>query len=358
MKIRRSIFGFIAIILALIALALWFGRKKSVETPAVVSPMTNAATPAVAVASPPTNAPVHSNAPVTQAAPGAPIPPPTESKEQQMRGELAELNNEDVVLYGRVTDQFGTPVAGATVAGSVQVNNGTRVGSDKISLVTDDNGFFTVSGYKGKALGIWVTKKGYVMAATNTHFIYSLLWPESERYVPDLGNPTVVKMWKLQGAEPLVNINQTFKLHYTSAPINFDLIAGEIVPAGGDVQITVNRPSGEVSERNPQKWSIDFDVVGGGFIETSHKESAVTFAAPQGGYQPSGVFGNNNGTDGLDENCFVESRNGQVFSKLYLSLGINNQPDGLMYITFRGVASTNGSRNWEGDANTMQAIGK
>jgi hypothetical protein len=154
-------------------------------------------------------------------------------------------------------------------------------------------------------------------------------------------------MWKLQGAEPLVSLDKTYKLHYTNTPIYFDLVAGEVVPAGGDLKITVNRPAGEVSEHNPQKWSIDFEVMDGGFIETSGKESAITFAAPEGDYQKSGTFGNNNGTDGLDESFFLKSRNGHVFSKIYFSLGINNKPDDLMYIRFSGVANTNGSRNWE-----------
>jgi len=69
-------------------------------------------------------------------------------------------------------------------------------------------------------------------------------------FVPDQNNPTVIKMWKLQGAEPLVNINQHYKLHYTNAPINFDLLAGKIVPAGGDIKLTVTRSPGIMSGRN------------------------------------------------------------------------------------------------------------
>jgi hypothetical protein len=44
-----------------------------------------------------------------------------------------------------------------------------------------------------------------------------------------------------------------------------------------------------------------------------------------------------------------------VYSKLGLSFRINENPDDFMYITLGGVASTNGSRNWEGDPNTMNA---
>jgi hypothetical protein len=209
----------VAILAALVVLMLSFGRKESAETAVAISSATNSALPRVAVPRYPA------------------LPPPPENKEQQMRQGLAELNNEDIVLYGRVVDQYSSPVPGAAINGTIQVNDGTRVGADKISMVTDANGIFTVSGYKGKALGIWVTKPGYVMATTNTRFVYSLLWPASDRYIPDANNPAVIKMWKLQGAEPLVNINQDFKLPYTNAPINFDLVAGKVVLDGGDITI-------------------------------------------------------------------------------------------------------------------------
>ena len=42
-------------------------------------------------------------------------------------------------------------------------------------------------------------------------------------------------------------------------------------------------------------------------------------------------------------------------SKVGLSFRINSNPDDPMNITLSGVANTNGSRNWEGDPNMMQA---
>ncbi|HUE37308.1 MAG TPA: hypothetical protein VMO20_07950 [Candidatus Acidoferrum sp.] len=354
MKTRASIIWFLAIIAVLIVLVLWLGRKKSAEMPQAASSETNAATPAIAVMSPLANAPVHSNAPVTQAAPGAPIPPPTESKEQQMREGLAELNNENISLYGRVMDQFDAPVAGATVTGTVQVNNGARVGSDQISLVTDDNGLFTVSGYKGKALGINITKTGYVMAATNTYFVYSLLWPASRRFTPDPNNPTVIKMWKLQGAESLVDISKEYRLPPTSTPIFFDLVAGKVVPTGGDLEAVVTRASGSLSKKNPGDWSIDLKPVKGGIIESDYQAAQVTFEAPAEGYQDDYLVQMNSDDpawhDGIDQEFFLKSRDGQVYSKFYLVFGINREPDDPLYFQFKGVANMNGSRNWEANA--------
>lgn len=116
MRVRVTVIWFVTILAGLTVLMLWFGRKKSAETAVVVSPATNSAPLTVAAINPP----LHSNVPVSQTVPRSPaLPPPPENKEQQMRQGLAELNNEDVVLYGRVRatrnspnsrDQFGTMI--------------------------------------------------------------------------------------------------------------------------------------------------------------------------------------------------------------------------------------------------------
>ncbi len=273
-----------------------------------------------------------------------------------MKEGLAEFNDEDVVLYGKVIDQFGSPVANATVTGSVQVNNGSRVGADKIALTTDANGMFTVSGYKGKALGIYVTKAGYVMATTNTRFIYSLLWSEAERYNPDPNNPAVIKMWKLQGAEPLTGIDQRYKFHFTDAPINVDLLAGKIVPTGGDIKITMSRTPGEVSERTLQDWSVQVEAVDGGLIEAT-EDTRFVYELPDGGYQPAYTYTMSTNTHSwqgaLNQMFYLRTRNGQMFSKLNFGVSINQKPDDYVWVELHGELNPKGSRNFEADANAM-----
>jgi hypothetical protein len=198
-------------------------------------------------------------------------------------------------------------------------------------------------------LGFVPRKAGYALATTGTLFKYSHL--EDLPYVSDPNNPTVIKMWKLQGAEPLVGINQRYKLHCTSAPINFDLLAGQIVPSGGDIQLTVNRASGVISGRNRLDWSVHVAAVNGGLMDSGGQER-VTYAAPVDGYQPTMAFVFSTNAPykwfgGFNQGFFVMSRNGQVYSKLGLSFNINDAPDGFMSVTFSGVANTNGSRNWE-----------
>jgi hypothetical protein len=178
-----------------------------------------------------------------------------------------------------------------------------------------------------------------------------------DHFTPDPNNPTVIKMWKLQGAEPLVSINQRYKFHYTDVPMSFDLLTGKIVPTGGDIKIMVSRSPGVVSGRTRQDWSVQVEAVDGGLIESGGQER-VTYQAPEGGYQPSDSFIMSTNAPhkwfgGVDQTFFLQSRNGQVYSKVNFGISINQQPDDYVWVEFHGVANTNGSRNWEGDTSTM-----
>jgi hypothetical protein len=326
MKIRRSIFGFVAVVTA----ALWFGNNKLLQTPLMAFGGTNAAPPGNTT--------------------GGAIP----SKSERMLGILSAYNDVPIDFYGRVEDQFSNAVADAAVNFSVRVYNGTESTVNRGRAMTDAHGYFTISGYKGESLGLAPAKAGYALATTGTLFKYSHL--DDQHYIPDQNNPTVIKMWKLQGAQPLVSINQHYKLRYADAPMNFDLLAGKIVPSGGDLKITVKRPPGVISGRNRLDWSVQIEPVDGGLIDTAGQEK-VAYWAPEKGYQPSvtlSASSNGHGVELIQQGFFVQSRNGQVYSKVGFSLRINSDPDGLMNINFGGVANASASRNLEGDPNTAK----
>ncbi len=272
-----------------------------------------------------------------------------EDKDRLKHEGLSSLNDQEIILYGQALDQFNLPVAGAEVDGVIQVNNGVREGTDRLKLLTDADGRFNISGHNGKNLGITIKRIGYILATTNTSFNYSLLWPQSQRHVPDSKHPVEFRMWKLQGAESLLNIHQRFRIPFGHAPIYFDLMAGELVPSGGDLKAEINRPDGVISERHPQNWSVDLEAVGGGFQAVSEAAARVTFTAPEDGYSERGRFANNNGPELVDQMIYVKSRGGQVYSKILL-FSINREPNEMMLIEFSGIANTNGSRNWESDA--------
>jgi hypothetical protein len=354
MKSQRFNFWLAGIVGLWVALLLWHWMSKPATAPLTVPVETNANQAASNAARPDVPA-ADTGTPAADAAasPNAPTPH-IEGKAESAIGILSTYNDVPIDFYGKLEDQFGRPVAGAVIKGSIMVINGARAGSDLLSTTSDGEGLFQFHG-KGENIGMMPLKAGYALASTETLYKYSRL--ETHPYTSDPANPTIIKMWRLQGAEPLLLIDQHYKIHYTDAPIAFDLLTGNIVPGGGDVKITVTRPPGVISGRNPRDWSFGIEAVDGGLAESDGQE-AVTYAAPDSGYQPSAIFSmsvsNNTWYEGLHKGFFLTSRGGQVYAKLGISFRINRMPDDFMYITFGGVANTNGSRNWESDPNTMK----
>jgi hypothetical protein len=351
MKMRRSIILFVIIVAALIALVLWHGRKLPVETPPAAE--TNTVQTAIVTKSPMPSLPIGTNPSITQVASnGNPISKlSVKNQEQQMRQELSELNDVDVVFYGRLEDQFGNAVGNTTIKFEIPFNNGYDVGVHRGTTQADENGFFTVNGYKGKSLDIVPVKQGYVLDSTNGGGIYSHLWSESQRARPDPNNPVIIKMWKLQGAEPLVDIGNEYRLPFTGNPVFFDLSARKIVPAGGDLEVIVTRASGSISQRQHGDWSVELRSIGGGIIESDYRSAQFAFEAPADGYKESYFLqmhhDQHHWSDGFQKEFFLKSRDGQIYAKFYLVFGINREPNEPLYFQFRGVANTNNSRNWE-----------
>jgi len=294
------------------------------------------------------------NSATTTAVASVPQSPP-QTKSERINKILSAYNHVPIDFYGKLEDQFGDPVAGAVIKGSIRVISGLRQGTDWPTTTSDANGLFQLHG-TGQDISMMPVKEGYALASLNGGGNYSRIAPDEERAHPNPNHPVVIKMWRLQGATPLVGINQTYKLHYTNEPIFFDLIAGQIVNSGGDIKLLVNRSPGLISGRNRLDWSVQVEAVNGGLMDSAGQER-ITYMAPDAGYEsrtnlifsttaPYKWYG------GFIQGFFAVSRNGQVYTKILISFNINDEPDGLMSIGFRGIASTNGSRNWEGDSNT------
>jgi hypothetical protein len=266
-------------------------------------------------------------------------------------GLLSTYNDVPINFYGRLQDQHGDSVPYAAVNFIVRVDSGTESMVKRSKVMADGNGAFNITGYHGQDLSITPQKAGYVLATASTFFKYSHL--EEHPFASDPNNPTVLDMWKLEGAEPLVGINRTLKLPYASTPLNFDLLMGNVVPSGGDLEILVTRAPGLISQRQQDHgdWSIQLVPVNGGIIESDFQTAQNTFEAPADGYENNYQVQMKHDDpawfDNVQRTFFMTSRNGQIYSKFSFGFQINDDPSGLMWIQIKGVANTNGSRNWE-----------
>lgn len=254
--------------------------------------------------------------------------------------------NVPIVFYGKLQDQAGQPVVEAEITG-------TAAAKGKFNTTSDANGLFVLKAGVGESLEVMPRKAGFALASTNNVETYTSLMDGG---ATDSNNPVVIKMWKLQGAEPLVNISKHYLFGYTGDPLFFDLATQEIVSSGGDLKITVVKPPDSASAADAQGWHVDMETdEAGGLTQISPEKSKITYWAPADGYQPKitlPMTGNSaQNSESLDEMFFVQAREGGIYAKLAVKISLNAQ--GLVNVDLHGIANTNGSCNWEGDPDTL-----
>lgn len=264
---------------------------------------------------------------------------------------LSRENNVPIEFYGKLEDQFENPVVGAEIAGSTIIYSGTSSGSKTVTATSDGNGYFTLDAGKGESLGVMPRKPGYALATTSTDFKYSHLF--ENYYVPDPRNPTIIKMWKLQGAEHLTGFDIRTEVPIDGTPIIFDLQTGRRVQNGGDVVVTISS-SLKPNLVEEYDWRVTIQPVDGGILESSGLGLGRMFQAPDSGYQPSFTVKNQKGQQSwssrFNGGFFFNSRNDTIYGKFGFTIvtdvvGKNGTP-----ITLKGYLNPAGSRNLEGDA--------
>jgi hypothetical protein len=272
MKIRRSLY--ISLVLLILGILGWWfwASKKDQPSGAKSGSSSNTATPNGA-----TNRPNASNAQPTSAS--APTPPLVDSKLAKMEAFMSAQNARSLDFYGKVIDQHGDPVAGVKITAAVgRIVSLTESGGEKFYAETDSAGKFSFVGIHGSGVGYLLSKDGYT---------FSQRQPASSRpkdYVPDLDNPMVFHMWKLQGAEPMVHTAFDSRVSYDGQTTAFDLIAGRKAN-GGDLRITLTRNPLQVRRGVDRfDWTVQIQMAGGGLVETS---DLYPYEAPESGYQPT-----------------------------------------------------------------------
>ena len=257
---------------------------------------------------------------------------------------------EQPVFYGKLRDQTSEGVADAEVTVTF-TSKGSGNAPSPAQVRTDSNGVFTLNPIPGATVELNVRKTGYALAATNTtfHFDPTTASPSNS------AEPVVIKMWKLQGREPLHTFSDTAQFQNSGVPVYFDVIAKKFVPDYGDIKITINRPDGTMSASNHPDWSVHVETTHeGGSIEVTPEIWRTSPWAPPDGWEPHRMFlVSGNGPHPWSTNAqayyFIQSREGSVYSKMALKISINPDAKAPYEISVAGVANTNGACNWEAD---------
>ena len=207
------------------------------------------------------------------------------SKAQRMSEVLALASQTPITFYGKVVDQHGKPVVGAQVRGNAEmVKHWMGQEWDTHFTATDADGRFQFTGLHGQSLVVSPAKEGYEYKSNNVSYEYAMA-PEKELHHPDPSTPVVFKMWKQQGAEPLVKGKKFFGIKGDGTPFTINLASGlksEGRGTDGDLVVSIRQPANITAGQNFD-WSFTIEAIGGGVVQAA--ETQYANEAPEDGYQ-------------------------------------------------------------------------
>jgi hypothetical protein len=255
---------------------------------------------------------------------------------------LSETNSKRIDFYGKVVDQHGQPIAGVQVKGSILLAVSPIASANKeVVTETDTAGRFQFVGLRGADFGVLLQKAGYESNGKSN-------W--SAGYKPDLNNPLVFTLWKLQGAEPMVHweLNR-IGLTCDGTANNFDVLAGQRSQGVGDVVVQFVRNPLNVVRGKPFDWNLTLQIPSGGIAEIT---SIYPNEAPKEGYQPSisiSVAADaKDWSPSFEHSYYFTARGGQIFGRMIVRLAADyEQPP--THFELEVYANPSGSRNLEFD---------
>jgi hypothetical protein len=267
---------------------------------------------------------------------------------------LKALEREQVPLdfYGRVVDENGNGVAGATVQVSASQFNILKaadmfVEAKKMTLQTDPRGNFSVTGLRGYSLVIHVEKEGYFTSSKNPSG-FGYVGAPKQNFRGNPQEPVIFQLRRERGAEALVHPRgKGYAIPRDGTPVFVDLLAGTTNMAVTDLKIQAWTSDGIKDEKYRYDWRARFEVIDGGLQET---RGEFDFMAPEDGYEAvyEMDFPRSRGKDwrsDVAKNFFIISRNGQVYGRIHLRMIAG----GDHFCWIEAWLNPSGSRNLEPD---------
>lgn len=246
-------------------------------------------------------------------------------------------------FYGKVLDENGHPVAGATA--SFIWTDMSPQGSSTAEAVSDGAGHFSLEGVQGKRLQVRVSKEGYYTDPTNTFSFEYAAFFEQNYYEPNPENPILFRLRKMGDVptdllvrESLIGITP----NGTALPI--DLRAAR-KGSPGDVAVSITRSGPEEGKR--YNWSVAIaGINGAGLIES---DAPFMFEAPEEGYlrQYNYQFeaGSSDWQSQLRKKYYARSSDGKIYASLEIKFMPKYQDGAAARIRF--FVNPTGSRNLE-----------
>jgi hypothetical protein len=212
-----------------------------------------------------------------------------------------------VEFYGKVIDQRGEPVTGATVAWTISVIVGSRAGTTS----SEAGGLFSISGLVGKGITVRVSKNGYNAGEGSRGDFEYAAFHEDGFITPDSNNPVIFHLQKLDNPEPMYLNSLNGQIPDNGTPVAFDLRLGKPVLNGsGDIIVKFTRAQSPPSHETGYTLTIQAPS-GGGLAPTNDE---FMDAAPDLGYQTM-IEINQPAKQGPQDNSFQASHDLKFYVK-------------------------------------------
>ena len=190
-----------------------------------------------------------------------------------------------ISFYGRIVDQYGNPLADADVR--FTVTDLSLQGSSEYHTKSDPNGFFSLSGIRGRHLMVYFSKEGYYQSATEGNaFDYNDI-ASGNQYKPDRSHPEVFHLHR--GGEKVALIKRDMNVRVQlGETVVVDLLNGKTNSPNGQLRIELLENDRGGRNGFGSKCSMRLSVLDGG-IQPYTEE--FPFVAPETGYESSVQIG-------------------------------------------------------------------
>jgi post-segregation antitoxin (ccd killing protein) len=251
-----------------------------------------------------------------------------------------------ISVYGKVVDQNGNPVSGASV--EIGINNNplpNQKGSTYVKT-TDENGLFSLSSH-GIAFSLRAYKEGYYSTKESTGNRNVVVPAKGDTPQPTKDHPAILVLRKQGQTEPLIaRRSGQIDVPKTGQPVRIDLATGRSGDQG-NLQI-----ASWVGDYNQSRfdWRYQLSVPGGGIIE---RKGSFDFEAPADGYQPTAEINMpataESWSNGGEKEYFVKLADGR-----YARFMIRLYPRKRNFVVIESyVNAAPGSRNLEFDPSNV-----
>jgi hypothetical protein len=283
MKMNRRSATIILFVVAAVATSWWWFLVPAPE-PAIHQP---SVAPRPTLVIEPAKQELGTGAQVGNQRPGGPTvisDPRWNERQDRLRLEPDFEWKRPIDFYGRVIDERERPVAGARI--EAQWSDLSAGGATRTETLSDQDGYFAITGKTGRGITIRVSKLGYdTPKLQRSSFDYAAFW-ESNYHEAKAGSAVLFHLRKRNEGAPLLMGEVRSTNPANGAPVRFDLLEDGRVSNKGQLEIAAITNA----EKYPPKvsdWSAKLSVLAGGLIES---KSEFPFEAPEAGYQSSVEF--------------------------------------------------------------------